>query len=54
MCLHGGRFRVVWEFVNSGLDYWYGLLDWTTGLTFDFIFTPNRAILYRRRESEED
>ena len=24
-----------WESVNSGLDYWNGLLDWTTGLTFD-------------------
>ena len=23
------------ESVNSGLDYWNGLLDWTTGLTFD-------------------
>ena len=22
------------ESVNSGLDYWTGLLDWTTGLTF--------------------
>ena len=26
------------ESVNSGLDYWNGLLDWTTGLTFDLIF----------------
>ena len=26
-----------WESVNSGpgLDYWTGLLDWTTGLTSD-------------------
>ena len=22
----------------SGLDYWTGLLDWTTGLTFDLNF----------------
>ena len=26
------------ETVNSGLDYCNGLLDWTTGLTFDLIF----------------
>ena len=25
-------------FVFTGLDYWTGLLDWTTGLTFDLIF----------------
>ena len=30
----------IWrESVNSGLDYWNGLLDWTTGLTFDLKFT---------------
>jgi hypothetical protein len=28
-----------WESVNSGLDYWNGLLDWTTGLTFDLEFS---------------
>ena len=28
----------LWESVNSGLDYWNGLLDWTTGLTFDLKF----------------
>ena len=27
------------ESVNSGLDYWNGLLDWTTGLTFDLKFS---------------
>ena len=32
-----------WESVNSGLDYWNGLLDWTTGLTFDIKF---KGILY--------
>ena len=31
------------ESVNSGLDYWNGLLDWTTGLTFDIKF---KGILY--------
>ena len=29
----------LWESVNSGLDYWNGLLDWTTGLTFDLKFS---------------
>ena len=24
----------MWEFVFTGLDYWTGLLDWTTGLAF--------------------
>ena len=34
--LHGPvRIRVRRESVSSGLDYWTGLLDWTTGLTFD-------------------
>ena len=33
-----------WECINSGLDYWTGLLDWTglnwtTGLTFDLKIT---------------
>ena len=28
------------ESVNCGLDYWNGLLDWTTGLTFDLKITP--------------
>ena len=32
-----------WESVNSGLDYCNGLLDWTTGLTFDIKF---KQILY--------
>ena len=27
------------ESVNSGLDYWNGLLDWTSGLTFDLKFS---------------
>ena len=27
------------ESVNSGLDYWNGLLDWTIGLTFDLTFS---------------
>ena len=27
------------ESVNSGLDYWNGLVDWTTGLTFDLKFS---------------
>ena len=27
------RYRRV--FVFTGLDYWTGLLDWTTGLTFE-------------------
>ena len=25
-------------FVFTGLDYWTGLLDWTTGLTFELTF----------------
>ena len=29
------------ESVNSGLDYWNGLLDWTTGLTLDLKFSHN-------------
>ena len=28
----------TWVFVFTGLDYWTGLLDWTTGLTFDLTF----------------
>ena len=24
-----------WRSLFTGLDYWTGLLDWTTGLTFD-------------------
>jgi hypothetical protein len=28
----------IGDSVNSGLDYWNGLLDWTTGLTFDLEF----------------
>ena len=28
------------ESVNCGLDYWNGLLDWTTGLTFDLNIIP--------------
>ena len=27
------------ESVNSGLDYWNGLLDWTTRPTFDLRFS---------------
>jgi len=23
-----------WEGTNTGLDYWNGLLDWTTGMAF--------------------
>ena len=32
-----GHYQVkdIRECINSGLDYWTGLLDWTTGLTFD-------------------
>ena len=29
---HGPKF---WVSLFTGLDYWTGLLDWTTGLTFD-------------------
>ena len=32
----------LWESVNSGLDYWTGLLDWTTRLIFNLNF---KAIL---------
>ena len=28
---------LVWVSVFAGLDHWSGLLDWTTGLTFDWI-----------------
>ena len=24
-----------WVYLFTGLDYWTGILDWTTGLTFD-------------------
>ena len=33
------------ESVNSGLDYWNGLLDWTIGLTFDLKFSIDMSIL---------
>ena len=32
------RMQNVWVFVFTGLDYWTGLLDWTTGLTFELTF----------------
>ena len=40
---HGQKMHdcFVGESVNSGLDYWTGLLDWTSGLTFDLEFIPN-------------
>ena len=41
-----------WESVNSGLDYWNGVLDWTTGLTFNLKFS-NIAVHREKRESEE-
>ena len=31
-------FLVRWVFVFTGLDYWTGLLDWTTGLTLELTF----------------
>ena len=36
----GGKIRTgcLWVFVFTGLDYWTGLLDWTTGLTFELTF----------------
>ena len=33
---------IIRESVNSRLDYWTGLLDWTTGLIFDLKFIPKR------------
>ena len=54
------------ECVNSGLDYWTGLLDWTTGLIFDlkFILSAQKGKIVKekhsvtvcvgRRESGED
>ena len=30
-------------FVFTGLDYWTGLLDWTTGLTFELAVTKTRT-----------
>ena len=33
--------RQMWEGTNTGLDYWTGTLEWTTGLTcfwFSHIF----------------
>ena len=38
----------IGESVNSGLDYWNGLLDWTTGLTFDLKFTMFAVYVWRR------
>ena len=35
-----------WLSVIGGLDYWNGLLEWTTGMDFDlffFFFFPPRA-----------
>ena len=29
---------IEWVFVFTGLDYWTGLLDWTTGLTLELTF----------------
>ena len=58
--------RFAGECVNSGLDYWTGLLDWTTGLIFDLKFIPSAqkgkivkekhsvTVCVGRRESGED
>ena len=36
------------ESVNSGLDYWTGLLDWTTGLTF---YLEKRGKIVKKKHS---
>ena len=27
-----------WECINGGMDYWTGILEWTTGMTYIFVF----------------
>ena len=41
---------------TTGLDYWTGLLDWTTGLTFDLwhTFTHEPVYLNSERASERE
>ena len=48
-----GRGTEEGESVNSGLDYWNGLLDWTTGLTFDLKFSPSMGNIAVCREKRE-
>ena len=28
-----------WECINSGMDYWTGILEWTTGMVFFGFYT---------------
>ena len=33
----------VWVGTNSGMDYWNGTLDWTTGMVFRPLFLSNNV-----------
>ena len=40
-----------WVCVISGLDYWTGLLDWITGMTFKHKFSHKNVFMVKTEQS---